>query len=34
MPYAGCVPYNAAKAALNSMILTMANELKARTGFV
>ena len=27
MPYAGCVPYNAAKAALNSMILTMANEL-------
>jgi len=27
MPYRGCVPYNAAKAGLNSMVLTMANEL-------
>ena len=27
MPYRGCVPYNAAKAALNSMVSTMANEL-------
>jgi glucose 1-dehydrogenase len=30
MPYRGSVPYNAAKAAVNSMVRTMANELAER----